>query len=124
MTPLISREKLVRRLLTVRDPKRVKIDADLGLNVTIGIAAITRPDGHIVAATDRMISSNDLFQAADGAAFKIKGFADTWAMIFAGDANLFLPMLEMSKDTQFSYDWNNIECIQDIVSNVYRKFFD
>jgi hypothetical protein len=128
MTPLIdSREKLVRRPLTVRDPQRVKIDAELGLNVTIGIAAITRPDGHIVATTEGMISSNDYFQAVDGRTFKIKAFVDRWAMVFSGDANLFLPILEKSKDEHLqslNYELDSVNHIQDIVSNVYREFFD
>jgi hypothetical protein len=75
-----------------------------------------------------MISSNDYFQAVDSAAFKIKGFTDRWAMVFSGDANLFLPMLENSIDEHhlqsLNYELDSVDHIQNIVSDVYRKFFD
>lgn len=74
---------------------RLPAPAELGLDVTIAIVAITEPDGHIVAVSDRMISYGDVTQAEDNATLKAQKIADGWGIMFAGnDAKLFYPFLD------------------------------
>ena len=42
--------------------------AELGLDVTIGIVALSEAEGVFVAASDQMLSYADAFQASKGAA--------------------------------------------------------
>ena len=55
---------------------------ELGLNVTIGIAATAFP-GYIVAATDNRISFDDIYPAAERGARKILRVSDNWYISFA-----------------------------------------
>ncbi len=66
--------------------------AELGLDVTIAIVAITY-DEHVVAVSDRMISFGDVFQADDAAALKTIQVADNWHAAFAGDPGAFRVVL-------------------------------
>jgi hypothetical protein len=82
--------------------------AELGLNVTIAIVALTY-DGQAVAVSDRMISSNDVFQADDSVALKTIQVADRWFAAFAGDPGAFrvfsrrlIPKLKETSVDEFS----------------------
>lgn len=66
--------------------------AELGLEVTIAIVAITY-DEHVVAVSDRMISFDDVFQANDAAALKTIQIADNWHAACAGDPGAFRVVL-------------------------------
>lgn len=70
-----------------RDRRR-PTSAELGLDVTIAIVALTY-DGHVVAVSDRMISHDDVFQADDAAALKTIPIAGNWFAAFAGDPGAF-----------------------------------
>jgi hypothetical protein len=73
--------------------------AELGLDVTIAMAAITTPDGYIVTVSDRMISYDDVTQAVDNATIKAQGIAKNWgAMFAAADARLFMPIVGKAAD--------------------------
>jgi 20S proteasome alpha/beta subunit len=69
--------------------RRRPTSAELGLDVTIGIVALTVPDDYIVAVSDQMISYADFFPAADQGAMKVLQIADNWYMSFAGDTSAF-----------------------------------
>jgi hypothetical protein len=67
--------------------------AELGEEVTIVIAAVTKPDGQIVIVSDRMISYGDITQAEDDAALKASALPDRWGCHFAAnDLRLFFPI--------------------------------
>jgi hypothetical protein len=66
--------------------------AEMGLEVTIAIAAISM-DGRIVTVSDRMISYDDIIQAEDDGVLKAQQLAPGWGTMFAGsDARLFIPV--------------------------------
>ena len=57
--------------------------AELGLDVTIGIVALSEAEGVFVAASDQMLSYADAFQASKGGLRKTLQFADDWRVNFA-----------------------------------------
>jgi hypothetical protein len=107
----------------IREP----IPADFGLDVTICIAAATKSGmagGHIVTVSDRMISApDDSVQATE--ALKARKISKTWALMFAGDANLFLPIIAEIKKKLGEFDKvYDFTTVQSIVCDVYRTMFD
>ena len=110
----------------VRCEERRPTPADFGLDVTVCIAAATKSgmaDGHIVTVSDRMISApDDTVQGTE--ALKSRMISKTWALMFAGDGNLFLPIVkEVSKqlgEFKKAYDF---QTIQSTVSEVYKSMF-
>jgi hypothetical protein len=95
-------------------------------NMTIGIAAITRPDGYIVAVSDRMLSSGGIVQAADNATLKARKIAKRWALMFAADdANLFLPVAEScQEDLKTRGEDHDLHVVQDAIISVYSGLFE
>src|SRR5947209_8177513 len=79
------------RLGELREPT----PAELGLDVTIGIAATTSPDGYIVAVSDHRISYDDWFPATELGARKILALTQDkrWHLSFAGDVARFQPVV-------------------------------
>jgi 20S proteasome alpha/beta subunit len=90
-------------MLNVTDPKRLGIastsgyvrdkdkrrptPAELGLDVTVGIVALSHSDNCFVLATDQMLSYGDFFQATDQGTKKTLQVADHWYLNFAGSTS-------------------------------------
>lgn len=101
--------------------------ADFGLDVTICIAAVTKSgmaNGHIVTASDRMISApDDSVQATE--TLKARKISKTWALMFEGDANLFLPVIAEIKKKLGEFDKvYDFTTVQSIICEVYKTTFD
>jgi Proteasome subunit len=101
--------------------------AELGLNVTICIAAVTRNGmgGDIVAVSDKMISAtDDSVQATE--TLKSRQISKAWAMMFAGEGHLFLPIVRMVKDRldQGGEEDHDLHTVCDAVTAVYAGLFD
>lgn len=109
-----------------RSYRRIPTLADFGLNMTIGIAAITIPDGNIVTVSDRMLSSGDIVQATDDAALKARKISKTWALLMAAeDANLFLPIVKAAQRKLLRFEERyDLEIVQNVVVESYRELFD
>lgn len=73
----------------------MRIDpAAYGFNVTIGIAARTADQKHIITVSDRRLSFGDDAPAADNALLKDLVICSGWGALFAGnDASYALPVL-------------------------------
>ena len=67
---------------------------ELGLDVTIGIAAIAPIERVIVSVSDRMISFGDYTQAIDNGALKSPTIAEKWGLVWAGYVHEVWPILE------------------------------
>jgi hypothetical protein len=92
--------------------------------VTIAIAAITIPHGHIVTVSDRRLSHGDVTPAEDNAALKTRKVGKAWGLMFAADdANLFLPAATMTTARLRDGD-HELEAVQNVVSDVYKEMFD
>lgn len=59
--------------------------AELGLNVTVGIVAVSLEDRCFVAVSDQRLSYQDLYPATDRAARKTMQCHDNWHITFAAD---------------------------------------
>jgi hypothetical protein len=95
-----------------------------GFDVTVCIAAITGSGEHIVTASDRMISYNGVIPAGDDAALKSRTIAKAWGLMFAGEVDLFLPILNSignNIDPASEYD---LQSVQNAVCGAYSKIFD
>ena len=94
--------------------------------MTIGIAAKTGSGEHIVAASDRMISSGVIIQAADNATLKARKVAKAWALMFAADdANLFEPIvLGVQEQLNRRGEEHDLHSVQDAVITSYVGLFD
>lgn len=94
--------------------------------MTIGIAARTGSSELIVAVSDRMISSGDVIQGADDATLKVRKIAKSWALMFAAeDANLFLPIVNATKEQLARAGTeHDLHAIQDAVLTSYTGLFD
>jgi len=100
---------------------------DFELDVTIAIAAITDPDGHIVTVSDRALSNQDVVPSADDATLKFRKITRTWAMLFAAnDANMFLPLVDISMERllTISTEGHDLETVEEVVSGAYKVLFD
>jgi hypothetical protein len=94
--------------------------------MTIGIVSVTSDRKYIVVASDRMLSSGAIIQAADNAAMKMSELAKAWGVTFAAsDANLFDPILARAfrnlpnLDSHLDYD-----IVSKAVLDAYRATFD
>lgn len=94
--------------------------------MTIGIAAITVPDGYIVTVSDRMLSSGGVVQAADNATLKARKIAKRWALMFAADdANLFLPIVKNCWEfLEARGEDHDLHTVQDAVVTAYTGSFE
>jgi hypothetical protein len=111
----------------VRRERARSISADFGFDVTICIAAATKSgmaDGHIVTVSDRMISAtDDSVQATE--ALKARKISKTWALMFEGDGNLFLPIVAEIKKKFGDFDKvHDFATVQSTVCEVYRTMLD
>ncbi len=99
--------------------------AEFGLTVTICIASVTKHGmgGDIAAVSDRMISApDDSVQATE--AMKARKISKTWALMFSGEGNLFLPIVaEISKRLGTFDKAYDFKMVQSVVSDVYRTMF-
>lgn len=75
--------------------RRRPTTAELGLDVTVGIAAITAPDGYIVAVSDQQITYYDEFPALERGARKIVQIAPdkSWFCAFSASDIAAVPPL-------------------------------
>jgi len=101
---------------------------ELGPSVTVCIASFTRygtGDGEIVAVADRMLSdANDLVQGTEDT-LKVRKVSKTWALMFSGDGNLFLPIVEAVQNRIGKPDEPpDLYQVQDAVAKVYAAKFD
>jgi hypothetical protein len=92
--------------------------------VTVCIAAITGSGEHIVTASDRMISYDGVIPAGDDAALKQRTIAKAWGLMFAGDVNLFLPILNSIWSNIDKESEHGLQPIIDAVRNAYLSMFD
>jgi hypothetical protein len=77
-----------------RTRERKPNDSDFGDDVTIAIAAITKPDDVIVCASDRMISFGDMLPADDNAVIKAIKLNDQWEVAWATNmVPIILPII-------------------------------
>jgi hypothetical protein len=103
--------------------------AELGLDVTIAMAAITKPDGYIVTVSDRMISYDNVTQAEDNAALKAAKIAERWGIMFsANDARLFMPLTDkiiakMGKASGNDRTYH-LDVVKQCVMEAYQEMFD
>lgn len=69
--------------------------AELGLELTIAIVALTAPYEHFVCVSDRMISHDDILAADDDAFIKNVGLSKNWSVAFsANKIENILPLLD------------------------------
>jgi hypothetical protein len=93
--------------------------------MTVGIAAITGSGEHIVAVSDRMISSDGLIQAADNATLKQRKIANTWALMFSAvDSNIFLPIANSVVIQLKRAEQHTLNVVQEAVLLGYQNQFD
>jgi hypothetical protein len=64
---------------------RRELYAELGLGVTIGIAALNIYDGCFVTVSDRRLSYDDLVEATDDGVNKTWGLGPTWGALYAAN---------------------------------------
>ena len=104
--------------------RRHPTTAELGLDVTVGIAANTVPDGYIVAASDQQISYDDLFPALERGVRKIIqiGPDKSWFCAFsASDISVVPPLLAtiMEDIKQISPQGRLAKPVMEAVANAY-----
>jgi hypothetical protein len=79
----------------IRTNERRLNDSDFGDDVTIAIAAITKPDDVIVCVSDRMISFGDALPADDNAVIKAVKLNDQWEAAWATNTvAVILPIVD------------------------------
>jgi hypothetical protein len=92
--------------------------------MTIGIAAITVPDGYIVTVSDRMLSSGGVVQAADNATLKARKIAKRWALMFAADDANLLPIVKNCWEfLEARGEDHDLHTVQDAVVTAYTGSF-
>ncbi len=95
--------------------------------MTICIAAVTKHGmgGDIVAVSDRMISAtDDSVQATE--TLKSRKISKAWAVMFAGEGNLFLPIVRAVTERldQTEEVEHDLHTVRDAVTGVYAGLFD
>jgi hypothetical protein len=98
--------------------------ADLGMTVTIAMAAVS--GDYIVTVADKLISFGDVVQPSDNI-LKARGISNGWGMMFAANnANLFIPFnhiviraLSDGRNTRYSVDQVKAVCV-----NAYQEMFN
>ncbi|MGO9719940.1 MAG: hypothetical protein ACLPOA_04995, partial [Methylocella sp.] len=100
---------------------------EFGCSLTIAIAAITGDQKYIVTGSDRLLSMGDGVVQGTDSALKSRRIARSWGLMFAGDASLFLPIVDKVLDRLGSVDPKSecdLEEVQSVVADVYRETFD
>jgi hypothetical protein len=99
--------------------------AELRPIMTICIAATTGAalgESDIVLASDRLLTSlNDSVPGAE--TLKARKISKTWALMFAGDGDLFLPIYSVIKKKLENTN-NDLATVQTAGEDTYRTFFD
>ena len=76
-------------------PQRRPTPAEMGLEVTIAIVALTAPYEHFICVTDRMISHDDTLPGDENAIVKNMGISSNWSAAFSADnIENALPLLD------------------------------
>jgi len=104
--------------------------ADLGLDVTIAIAAFVSGSDHIVTISDARLSHGEAIQAADNATMKNRKIASKWGMMFAAsDSTAFVPiitgvqhLLKYTGDKQKDVDVKAAAVIEAVQSEYEKEF--
>jgi hypothetical protein len=95
--------------------------------MTIVIAAITGDGKYIVTGSDRLISASDGTIPGSDTTLKSRKIARAWGLMFAGDADLFLPIVDKISERLFTGDPSrgcSLEDAQVATARVYRETFD
>lgn len=100
---------------------------ETGIDVTVCIAAVSKhgtATGQIVIAADRLMTvMDDSLPGTD--TLKARKLSKTWAFLFAGVGNHFLPLRESICSRLGKFDViHDLAKINDAVVDAYRKAFD
>lgn len=112
------------RPLPPRQPPKCKrpILADLGLEVTIAIAACATFDQFIVTVSDRRITIDDYaIPAADDGALKGVKITDRWGCLFSADDIGPIPRLVWTAASLLEGKEDHLEYVRNAVSEAYQR---